>query len=116
MKTTEVSGESLGFDGGNKKVKGRKRHIFVDTMGNLLKVLLTAANCADGKAAIRLLKQLPKALFKRLKRIGADGGYRGEFVAWVGKQFKKLVVVIPFRSDDLSGFQVIPWRWVLEMV
>ncbi|MEP7285505.1 MAG: IS5 family transposase, partial [Chloroflexota bacterium] len=97
-----------------KKIKGRKRHILVDTLGNLLKVVVTAANCADGTAAIALLKQLPKPLFKRLKRLWADGGYRGEFVAWMAKQFKKITVDITLRSDDQKGFVVIPWRWVVE--
>ena len=112
VKTTAVGGDR-GFDGG-KQVKGRKRNIRVDTMGNLLKVLVTVANMNDGKAAIELLKTLPKVLFKRLKRIWADGGYRGEFVDWVAKKFKKIVVDITLRSDDLKGFEVIPWRWVVE--
>ena len=112
VKTTAVGGER-GFDGG-KQVKGRKRHILVDTMGNLLKVLVTAANINDGKAAIALLKTLPKGLVKRLKRLWADGGYRGEFVEWVAKKFKKIVVDITLRSDDQKGFEVVSWRWVVE--
>jgi putative transposase len=112
VKTTAVGGER-GFDGG-KQVKGRKRNFLVDTMGNLLKVLVTVANMNDGKAAIELLKTLPKVLFKRLKRIWADGGYRGEFVDWVAKKFKKIIVDITLRSDDQKGFEVVPWRWVVE--
>ena len=86
----------------------------MDTLGNLLKVLVTAANVADGKAAIKLLEALPKALFKRLKRIWADGGYRGEFVEWVAQKLKKIVVDITLRADDQKGFQVVPRRWVVE--
>jgi putative transposase len=112
VKTTAVGGER-GFDGG-KQVKGRKRNRVVDTMGNLLKVLVTAANMNDGKAAIELLKTLPKSLFKRLKRLWADGGYRGEFVEWVATKFKQIVVDITLRSDDQKGFEVLPWRWVVE--
>ena len=112
VKTTAVGGER-GFDGG-KLVKGRKRHVLVDTMGNLLKVIVTSANVADGKGAIALLRQVPNVLFKRLKRIWADGGYRGEFVTWVQQAFKKIAVDITLRSDDQKGFQVIPWRWVVE--
>ncbi len=112
VKTTAVGGDR-GFDGGNQ-VKGRKRNFLVDTMGNLLKVLVTAANMNDGKAAMALLKTLPKVLFKRLKRIWADGGYRGEFVEWVATKYKKIVVDITLRSDDLKGFEVIPFRWVVE--
>lgn len=112
VKTTAVGGER-GFDGG-KHIKGRKRHILVDTLGNLLKVMVTVANMSDGKAAIELLKTLPTALFTRLKRIWADGGYRGEFVEWVAKKFKKIILDITLRSDDLKGFEVVPWRWVVE--
>jgi putative transposase len=112
VKTTAVGGER-GVDGG-KLVKGRKRHSLVDTLGNLLKVMVTVANMSDGKAGIALLKQLPKALFKRLKRLWADGGYRGEFVAWVAQQFKRLVVDITLPCDNQKGFQVVPWRWVVE--
>ncbi len=112
VKTTAVGG-ARGFDGG-KLVKGRKRHILVDTLGNLLKVIVTVANMSDGKAAIELLKTLPKVLFKRLKRLWADGGYRGEFVDWIAKKFKKIIVDITLRSDDQKGFEVIPWRWVVE--
>ena len=83
-------------------------------MGNLLKVIVTAANMADGKAAIELLKHLPKALFRRLRRIWADGGYRGEFVEWVATKFKKIVVDITLRSDGTKGFEVVPFRWVVE--
>ena len=113
VKTTAVGGEERGFDGG-KLVKGRKRHILVDTLGNLLKVLVRAANLADGKAAQQLLDALPKALFERLQRIWADGGYRGEFVDFVCQKFKKIVVDITLRSDDQKGFEVVPWRWVVE--
>lgn len=112
VKTTAVGGER-GVDGG-KLVKGRKRHILVDTLGNLLKVLVTAANVADTTAARQLLEQLPQALFERLKRLWADGGYRGEFVAWVAKKFKRIVVDITLRSDNPKGFHVMPWRWVVE--
>ncbi len=46
VKTTEMGGDK-GYDGG-KKIKGRKRHIVVDTMGLLLAVVVTAANLDDG--------------------------------------------------------------------
>jgi putative transposase len=113
VKTTAVGGEQRGFDGG-KGVKGRKRHILADTLGNLLKVLVTAANVADGATGQRLLEQVPTKLLQSLKRIWADGSYRGEFVEWVCHNFKKIAVDITLRSDDQKGFQVIPWRWVVE--
>ena len=54
VKTTEVGGENRGYDGG-KKIKGRKRHLLVDTLGLLLMVVVTAANLDDGTAAPVLL-------------------------------------------------------------
>src|SRR5258708_28500208 len=78
VKTTEVGGEARGFDGG-KKVKGRKRNLLVDTLGNILKVLCRAANVSDVKGAMQLLEELPDVLWQRLERIWADGSYRGDF-------------------------------------
>jgi len=48
---TVYKGEERGFDG-NKKIKGRKRHIVVDTMGNLLAIFIHAANIHDTKSGI----------------------------------------------------------------
>jgi putative transposase len=112
VKTTEVGGEERGFDGG-KKVKGRKRNMLVDTLGNILKVLCRAANVSDVQGAIDLLEALPEAVLERLERIWADGSYRGDFEVWVKDTFD-VTLDITLRSDDVSGFQVIPWRWVIE--
>lgn len=106
VKTTAVGG-ARGFDGG-KQVKGRKRHILVHTLVNLLKVLVTVAHMNDGQAAIELLKRLSPVLFQRLKRIWADGSYRGDFVDWVAQTFKQIVVDITLRSDNQKGFTVVP--------
>jgi len=46
VKTTEESGGIKGYDGG-KQVKGRKRHVLVDTLGLLLSVYVTPANISD---------------------------------------------------------------------
>jgi putative transposase len=112
VKTTAVGGEERGYDGG-KKVKGRKRHLVVDTMGNVLKVLCRAANLSDVKGAMQLLETLPAALWELLQRIWADGSYRGDFEQWVKATFD-VTIDITLRSEDVSGFEVIPWRWVIE--
>jgi putative transposase len=112
VKTTEVGGEEYGFDGG-KGVKGRKRNVLVDTMGNLLKVLCRRGNLSDTKGAMLLLEELPETLWERMELIWADGGYRGDFVKWV-KQTFDVSLEITLRSDDATGFQVVPWRWVVE--
>ena len=112
VKTTAVGGKR-GVDGG-KLVKGRKRTALVDTMGNLMRVMVTAANLNDGQLGIALLGQLPKIITVRLKRLWADGSYRGEFVAWMAKKFKKIAVDITLRKDGQKGVEVIPFRWVVE--
>ncbi len=112
VKTTEVGGEH-GFDGG-KKVNGRKRHILVDTMGNLLKVIAHAANMGERAGAKCLLEQAPEPLWERLEKILADGGYDGpDFQAWVKDNFG-VDVEISLRPRDKKGFVLLPQRWVVE--
>jgi putative transposase len=79
VKTTEESGQIKGYDGG-KQVKGRKRHVLVDTLGLLLAVHVTPANTSDQEGARRLLIGL-KPLQPRLELIWADGAYNGEPLA-----------------------------------
>jgi transposase len=74
IKTTERGGEK-GYDGG-KKIKGRKRHIVVDTLGFLLAVAVTAGNLDDGTHAKEVLKKLEGSKFPRLEVIFADNKYR----------------------------------------
>ena len=69
VKTTETGGEERGYDGG-KKIKGRKRHLLVDTLGLLVAVLITGANVDDGTAAPRVLDQVSQEDFPR--RGGTD--------------------------------------------
>ena len=103
--------DDIGYDG-NKKVKGRKRHIIVDTLGHLLGVFVSAANLGDREGAKTVLEQC-RGLYPRLKKLWADGGYTGDFVEWVSEQFD-IDVEIVLRSDDVKGFVVIPHRWVVE--
>lgn len=111
VKTTEVGGQR-GYDAG-KKVKGRKRHILVDTQGHLLQVVVHTADIQDRDGAKLLLTALPPMLRLRLLHLWADGGYRGTLVDWCQQQFQiTLEIVLP--APDQSGFQVLPRRWVVE--
>jgi transposase len=106
-----VSSASAGYDAG-KKTKGRKRHIAVDTLGLLLAVVVTSAHIQDRDGAHRLLVAL-RARFSTISCIWADGGYAGRLVIWARKVLS-LAVEIVKRTDDLTGFTVLPRRWVVE--
>lgn len=111
VKTTEVGGPR-GYDAG-KKVKGRKRHILVDTMGHLWKVVVHTANIQDRDGAKLLLTALPKMLALRLLKLWADGGYSGRLEQWCRDTFKiELEIVSP--PPQQKGFKVLPRRWVVE--
>lgn len=93
-------------------MKGRKRHILVDTLGLLLKVLVTEGDMHDGEAGIRLLLMI-LGLFPRLRLIWADGSYRGKFADWV-QRLGQWAVEITLPDANIKGFQVLPRRWVVE--
>src|SRR5215211_7622206 len=76
VKTTGVGGEQRGYDGG-KKVKGRKRHLLVDTQGLVLKAKVHAASVMDFEGIKTLLRQADVE-FPRLKHLWLDSAYRGE--------------------------------------
>lgn len=111
VKTTSVSGEHHGFDAG-KRIKGRKRHILVDTLGFLLAVVVTSATVQDRDGARMLLKRLDGSA-KKLHKIWVDGGYRGVLLVWVKLNFRFILEVV-LRSDEQSGFVILPRRWVVE--
>lgn len=110
VKTTEIAG-LRGYDAG-KKVKGRKRHILVDTMGLLLIVVVHAASVQDRDGAKLVLEKVPGRL-TRLVWIWVDGAYAGQLVHWV-KMTCRCVLEIVKRSDEGKGFEVLPHRWTVE--
>jgi putative transposase len=111
VKTTEVTGPR-GYDAG-KQVKGRKRHVLVDTLGLLLFVVVHPANVQDRDGAQQLLA-LIRARFPRLTLIWADGAYAGpKLNDWVQRMCHWVLSIVK-RSDDVHGFQVLPRRWVVE--
>jgi putative transposase len=113
VKTADQAGER-GYDAG-KKIKGRKRHLAVDTLGLVLCLLITGADVQDRDAAKTLVGKLAK-LFGRLQIIWADGGYLGALVQWVKqlRPFGKLHLEVVRRCDPIKGFQVLPKRWIVE--
>ena len=81
-------------------------------MGLVWGVLVTEADLPDPDGAIRLLVTL-RGIVQRLRLIWADGGYRGMFLDTVQRLCGWTVEII-LRSDDTTGFQVLPKRWIVE--
>ena len=106
-------GGTVGYDAG-KRIKGRKRHLLVDSMGLLLGVVVTPASMPEREGGKTLLGRVLHG-FTSLRRLWADGGYGGSDFAQSARELSpKLEVEIIKRSDDTSGFKVLPKRWVVE--
>jgi len=141
VKTTGVGGEERGYDGG-KKVKGRKRHLLVDTEGLVLKAKIMSAKVMDYEGIKGLLDRA-KELLPRLSHLWLDAGYGGEdkggdwvekslgwsveivrrprkpapeevLKAWAKQWAKEGVTVDWQKLLPPRGFQVLPRRWVVE--
>jgi putative transposase len=110
VKVTEQGGPR-GFDAG-KQVKGRKRHLVVDTLGLLLAVVVTAASVQDRDGAKLVLAQLPPRA-PRLGRLWADQVYGGALVEWVASTYGWVLEVVR-RAAGTVGFIVLPKRWIVE--
>ncbi len=108
VKTGPTARDEVGHDAG-KKVKGRKRHILVDTLGLLLKTAVHSAGIQDRDGAARLFERLT-ARFPFLEIFFADGAYAGETV----EQAAPGPVQIVRRSDTAKGFEGLPKRWIVE--
>ena len=126
VKTTERGGPH-GYDGG-KKVNGRKRHLLVDTMGLLLKVVVHEANLQD-RAGVKLLLEPVKGQFERMEKVWVDQAYSGTGKTWIEQQMGWTVEVVersPRRGWIMTEdqglvwvtlpktFEHLPRRWVVE--
>ena len=141
VRTTGVGGAQRGYDGG-KKVKGRKRHLLVDTEGLVLKAKVHSAKVLD-QEGIKPLLNGAKKMFPSLSHLWVDAGYRGEDKGkdWVEKVLGWTVELVerPHKAAPEEvlkswaqqwskegveadwqklmpplGFQVLPRRWVVE--
>jgi putative transposase len=138
-KTTGVGGEHRGYDG-NKKVRGRKRHLLVDTEGLVLKAKVHSAKVPD-QDGLRLLLQSAQPELSRLKHLWLDAGYEGRGRRWAEEVLglsvevvRKPLKPIPEKVAQIwaqewakegkaidwerllppRGFRVLPRRWVVE--
>jgi putative transposase len=112
VKTTPQGGEH-GFDNG-KKVRGRKRHLWVDSLGLLLAVLVTAADVHDSRAACDLFHRRLWQGLPRLEVVYTDSQYTAGYLdeeVFDRAPFRRVVVSRPEGSE---GFVKLPQRWVVE--
>src|SRR5260221_1421483 len=112
VKTLEESARISGYDA-HKCVKGRKRHLLVDTLGLPIASYVTPADVHDTVGARKRLGGL--AFFvPRLKKIWADAAYRGkELAEWCQQQGGWDFEVVE-RTPGVRGFSVQSRRWVVE--
>ncbi len=95
-----------------KQVKGRKRHLAVDTLGLVWGLEVSAASVQDRNGALYLLPQL-EAGSQRLQQLYADGAYAG-FLEEVVSYFYGWTLQIVKKLADQKGFVVLPMRWIVE--
>jgi putative transposase len=108
-------GGERGYNGA-KKIKGRKRHLVVDTRGLLLAVVVTAASVDDAAGAQQVVGKLRPEAFPRLETIFGDNKYHNhEYEAWLARHSQgKWRMEISSRPADAEGFKPLPIRWVVE--
>jgi transposase len=110
VKTTEAGGPR-GYNAG-KKIKGRKRHVVTDTLGNMLEGVMHGADFQDRDGAPGLIERSSDA-YPTLIRLYADGGYAGQKLEAAVAHIDRLMIEI-IRRSDLVGFVILPRRWVVE--
>jgi putative transposase len=114
VKTTEIGGEERSYDGG-KKIKGRKRHLLVDTLGLLVAVLVTGAALDDGTAAPQVLGLIAPKDFPRLAVIFGDNKYHNHGLeAWLKTERPNWRIEVKTRPEGTRGFTPLEKRWVVE--
>lgn len=108
--SANAQAETVGYDG-NKKIKGRKRHIAVDTLGLLIVLGVSAASLADSPVGRQVLDHVAYRA-PTVSKAWVDGGYNAKVVEH-GADLDIDVEVVR-RDPDNPGFRVLPRRWVVE--
>lgn len=95
-------------------IKGKKRHVLVDTLGLLLHALVTSADVQDRDGGLMVLSTM-FGQFPFLEKLFADSAYAGPlFHDGLASVMPGLVTEIVRRSDRAKGFVVVHKRWIVE--
>lgn len=112
LRSTPESGHRAGYDG-HKKTKGSKVHIAVDTLGNLLTLVVTPANAQERAQVEELAKQVQEVTGSNVELAYVDQGYTGEAPREAAEEEGIRLHVV--RLDEAKkGFVLLPRRWVVE--
>ncbi|MGW4697418.1 IS5 family transposase [Kitasatospora cineracea] len=108
-------GQAIGYDAG-KRVRGRKRHLLVDTCGLVLRAVVHSASVQDRAGAKPVLTGI-RELFPQVGLVRVDGGYvnvvDAGLVGWAAAHERPEIVAVP-RNADVKGFRALPRRRVVE--
>lgn len=111
IKTASLT-QVKGLDA-NKKINGRKRFIVTDTLGWIIGLMVVAASVQEREGAEKLFI-LMKGEYPRLEKVLADQGFNGaEFTVRIKSTFGFMLEIVK-KVLGVSGFQVLPKRWVVE--
>jgi putative transposase len=112
--TTGVGGEQRGYDGG-KKVRGRKRHLLVDTEGLVLKAKVHSAKVPD-QDGLRLLLESARSRVSHLKHLWLDAGYEGRGKRWVEETLGLSVEIVRKPAKPVPEKVAMIWveEWAKE--
>ena len=114
VKTTEIGGKERGYDGG-KKIKGRTRHLLVDTLGLLMAVVITSAPVDEGVAAAMLRAQISVQDCPRLQTSFGDTKYHKHALEeWLTKNRPGWRIEVKARPAGSKGVTPVRKRWVVE--
>lgn len=112
LQSTPESGERAGYDGYKRK-NGSKVHIAVDTLGNLLNLVVTPANEPEREQVDELLAGTQAVVNQKVEVAYADQGYTGANAAEAAAKHEIQLQVVK-RPNGKKGFILLPQRWVVE--
>ncbi len=112
LQSTPESGSRAGYDGAKRR-KGSKVHVAVDTLGNLLSLLVTPANEQDRAQVGELARKVQETTGQSVELAFVDQGYTGDVPAEAAKQHGMQLEVIKLPQAK-RGFVLLPRRWVVE--